>query len=109
VPFLTPDTPQVLGLLNFSIVTGIVVNAAYLVYDARWFRALGDLATASIGLAVLARIWQVFPFDFGGYELGRIVLLARAVLILAIVGTVIGILVNFGLLLRHTLGKREGE
>ena len=98
-----------LGLLNFSIAASIVVNVAYLAYDARWFRALGELTRAAIGLAVLTRIWQVFPFDFGDYERGWTVPLTRAVLVVAIVGTAIGLLVHLGLLVRHTLGKREGE
>jgi hypothetical protein len=31
-------------------------------------KSLGELVTTGIGLAVLVRIWQVFPFDFAGWS-----------------------------------------
>jgi len=100
LPFLTADTPQILGLMNLSLVVGIVVNAAYVTYDPLWFKALGDFVTAAIGLAVLVRIWRVFPFDFSKGTFSW-VLPVRAVLAVAIAGTVIAIFINFVLLLRH--------
>ncbi len=107
LPFLTADTPQVLGLMNLSLLAGMVVNAAYVAYDARWFRALGEIATAAIGLAVLARIWRVFPFDFSASSFTW-VLPVRAALVMAIVGTILAIFVNLITFLRHTMGKGEG-
>jgi hypothetical protein len=68
VPFLTDDTGQVLWLVNLSLFAGIAVNVAYLAYDPPWSKSLGDLVTTGIGLAVLAQVWQVFPFDFSGYS-----------------------------------------
>jgi hypothetical protein len=53
VPFLTSDTADVLGLLNFSLLLGIAVNLLYVVRDPRWLTALGDLVTTGVGLAVL--------------------------------------------------------
>jgi hypothetical protein len=64
VPFLTDETPQVLGLVNASLVAGLAANLVYLVRDPRWLRALGDLVTTAIGLAAMVRIWQVFPVQF---------------------------------------------
>lgn len=103
LPFLTPETPQVLGLLSFSFLAAIVVNTGYLLYDAPWCKALGDFLLAAIGLAVLERIWRVFPFTFTGWP----VLLIRAVLAVAIVGTVIAMIVNIVSLVRHLAGRRE--
>ena len=48
VPFLTPDTLQVLGLLHFFIAAGIAVNVAYLVYDA--WQARGRMTSPRRGL-----------------------------------------------------------
>lgn len=69
VPFLTDDTPQVLGFVNASIIAGIVANVVYLLSDPGWLRALGDIVTISIGLAALVQLWNVFPFDFGSAEI----------------------------------------
>ena len=41
--FLTADTPQVLGLVNLSLVASIAANVIYLVYDPPPVKALGDL------------------------------------------------------------------
>jgi hypothetical protein len=103
LPFLTPETPQVLALLNFSVIAAIVINTAYLLYDAPWCRALGDFLLAVVGLAVLERIWRVFPFTFTGWP----VLLIRTVLVVAIVGTVVAMIVNIVQLVRHFAGKGE--
>ncbi|HZM84422.1 MAG TPA: hypothetical protein VFC19_52550 [Candidatus Limnocylindrales bacterium] len=103
LPFLTPETPQVLGVLNFSLLAAILVNTGYLLYDAPWCKALGEFILAAIGLAVLERIWRVFPFTFTG----RPVLLIHAVLVVAILGTVVAMIVNIVLLVRHSVAKGE--
>jgi hypothetical protein len=41
-------------------------------------------------LAVLVRVWQVFPFDFGGSSVDW-PMIVRTALVFAIVGTVIGV------------------
>jgi len=93
VPFLTEDTPAVLGWVNASIVVGLVANLAYLVWDPRWLKTLGDTATTAVGLVALLRIWQTFPFDFGtgGFDWPLVV---RILLGLGIVGSGIAILVT---------------
>jgi len=64
VPFLNADTATLLAVVNLSLVVGVAVNVLYLGYEASWFVALGGLVTTGVGLVVLARIWQVFPFTF---------------------------------------------
>ena len=93
VPFLTEDTPAVLGWVNASIVVGLVANLVYLVRDPRWLKALGDIATTAVGLVALLRIWQVFPFDFGADAFDW-PLVVRILLGLVIVGSGIAILVT---------------
>lgn len=89
VPFLTEETPEVLGLVNASIVAGIGANAVYLLRDPEWLRALGDVVTTAIGLAALIAIWQVWPLDLAtGWDL-----LARWMIGIGIAGSVIGIVV----------------
>jgi hypothetical protein len=92
VPFLTDDTSQVLVLVNLSLAAGVLVNAARVLYDPRWFVFLGDAASTAIGAAALVRIWQVFPFQFSTEPVDWAVV-ARVVLVVAFVGSLIGIVV----------------
>jgi hypothetical protein len=110
--FLTDQTTEVLWLVNVSLVVSVAVNLIYAVYDPVWLKALGDLVTTSIGLAVLVRAWQVFPFDFSDYSIDWAVI-ARVVLVIGIVGSCIGIVVQLVTLMRLAvvggLGGRRGE
>jgi hypothetical protein len=106
LPFLTEDTRQLLGIVNLSLIVGIIVNLVNLLFDATWFKALGDLITLGIGMAVLVQIWQVFPFDFGGSSFDW-ALLVRWVLVLAMVGTAIGIIVQVIILIRTLARPRQ--
>jgi hypothetical protein len=101
--FLTADFDEVLPVLSASLVVGMVVNACFLVSDRGRFRAFGDLITAVLALAVSVRMWDVFPFDFTGYDRDWSWLF-RAGIVLAIVGTAIAGLVNAVKLVRGTAG-----
>lgn len=105
--FLTEETPQVLGLVNLSLAVGFVANMIYVFADPPRLKALGDLVTTSVGLVVLVRVWQVFPFDFEAYSF-NVALLLRVLLIIAMVGSVIGIAVQLATLARslvHPTGR----
>lgn len=106
VPFLTADTALVMGLVNASLVVGLVVNVVYLFRDPRWVRALGDLLTTSVGLAAMVRIWQVSPFDFGDsdFEWIRVV---QILLFVGIVGSIIGIVTAIVSLVRSGRGDPD--
>jgi hypothetical protein len=98
VPFLTPDTERVIGIVNASIVTGIVANAIYVLADPLRLRALGEIVTSAVGLAAVIGIWRVFPFDFSsGFPWDVVV---RVLLVVAIVGCGIGILAALARLVR---------
>lgn len=99
VPFLTDATVDVLGLVSASIIASAVVNLVYLVRDPPSIRAIGQLITTAIGLAAAVRIWQVFPFDFSGYSFDWATV-ARVLLVVAIVGSIIGLIANVVALLR---------
>jgi hypothetical protein len=103
VPLLTDDTRRLLGLVAASMVAGILANLVYLAYDPPAVKAIGDLATTGIALVVLVRIWRVFPFDFAGYAFDW-ALLVRVVLVVAVVGTAIGLLAQLGILVRALNG-----
>ena len=87
VPFLTPDTTQVLGLVNASLWVSAIAETTYVITTSAWWRALGDAVTTGVGLAATIRVWQVFPFDLSsGWEIA-----ARVFLGIAIVGSLVGI------------------
>ncbi|EWT05557.1 hypothetical protein N864_04025 [Intrasporangium chromatireducens Q5-1] len=99
VPFLTPATPQVLPWVNAALIASAVANALYVVWDPRWFRALGDIVTTSIGIVAMVRLWQVFPLDFTGWSFDWS-LVARIALGIGIGGSIIGIVVALVTLVR---------
>ena len=104
VPFLTSDTTQVIGAVNVALAVSLAVNVVYLGYDARWLRALGDLATTSVGLAAALAIWQVFPFAFHGSAAAWSVA-ARILVMTGIVGSCIAIVVDVVRLARAATGS----
>jgi hypothetical protein len=99
LPFLTGGMVEVLPWINASLAAGIVVSLIDVIFDRRWLRALGDLITTSIGLVALVQLWRVFPFDFGDTTVPW-EWLARAVLIIGMIGSAIGIVVQAVILVR---------
>jgi hypothetical protein len=97
--FLTGQTRDVLWLVNVSLVASIGADLTYVVFDPPWFKALGDLVTTGISLVVTLRVWQVFPFDFSGYSFNWAALV-RFILIVAVVGSIIGMTVQIVTLIR---------
>ena len=103
VPFLTESTTQVIGIVNASLWVSVVAEATYVVTTSRWWRALGDAVTTGVGLAAVIRIWQVFPFDLSsGWELAF-----RVVLVVAIVGSLIGIVAAISRFVTSLTGPGE--
>lgn len=99
VPFLTEETTEVLGIVTAAIVVGLLANAIYVGFDPPWLRAAGDLVTTAVGLMAMIVIWQVFPFDLGGYAFDW-ELVTRILLVVGIAGSAIGVLVAAGRLVR---------
>lgn len=99
VSWLTSEFFIPLAVLNVSFASTIVLNLLYLAYDAKWFRALGNLFVDLISLAAVASLLQVFPFSLSSnYEYwGRIILIA------ALIGTFIAILVELVRLLLYII------
>lgn len=93
LPFLTEDFVSLLWLVNLSMFASAMVNAAYLAYDAAWFKSVCQIGVTAIGLVAAIRTWQVFPFDFSPYE-GPWATLTRLMLVIAIFGSIVAILVE---------------
>jgi len=103
LPFLTADMAKALPLINLSLVAGIAVNLVYVIRDPRWLVAAGGVVTTGVGLAALARLWQVFPFDFAAGS--PWVTIARVLLLLGMAGSVIGLVVQIVALGRAVAGR----
>lgn len=102
VPFLTPATTQVLPWVNATLIATAVANVLYVVWDPRWFRALGDIVTTSIGIVAMVRVWQVFPFDFSGSSFDW-ALVAKFALGVGVGGSIVAILVALVALVRSVV------
>lgn len=88
VPFLTPETVDVIDPVNASIVVNLAVNVIYLWRDPPRLKAAGDLVSTSVGMVAMIVIWRVFPLDLSpGFER-----LARVLLAIGLGGSAIGIL-----------------
>jgi hypothetical protein len=96
---------RVLGIINASLTAGIVANLIFVVIRNRGIMALGNLVVLGIGLAAVLRLWEVFPFDFGGSWPGWPVVV-RVLLGLGIAGSIIGALVEIVTLFRSAGGSR---
>ncbi|MGA7205394.1 MAG: hypothetical protein WBX27_12280 [Specibacter sp.] len=108
VPFLDAATSQVLGIFNASLLVSVAVNLANVTADGVWVRATGEIVTSCAGVAVFARLWTVYPFDFGqsGFDWNTVV---RIALVLACAGCLISILAQFATLFRLALGMTPGR
>ena len=96
VPFLTGDMTQVLGWVDAALVAGIAVPVVHLVRDPAWLTPAGTLVTTAFGLAAVARLLQIFPFDLSpGWATA-----ARVLLVLSVIGSAIGLLAALVSLLR---------
>ncbi len=102
--FLTLAAASVISMVNLLLVALILVNLVYLAFDPPWIRLAGDLACAIIGLITAIRIWQVFPFAFGGSAQPWISVV-RVLLVMAIAGTCAAIVVQIAKLIR-IVGQR---
>jgi hypothetical protein len=91
--FLTEDFAQVLPWVTASLIASMAVNTLFILRDRGRTKALGDLVNAAFGLVVAVRMWAVFPFDFSGYG-SDWTWAMRVALVVGIVATAIGALVN---------------
>jgi hypothetical protein len=89
--FLTAEFGEVVPWITLSLLVSILANLIYQFEDSRAVRSTGQILINTISIVVTYRIFQVFPFDFSGYEFDWAIV-ARIALILAMVGAGIGAL-----------------
>jgi hypothetical protein len=95
VQFINWKWPQVLGILNTSIIVTIVFYAAFIIYSGKLFYLLGRTIMDIIAIVATYRLYSVFPFDFNGFfEMGWLNAWFPYLLLLGMVGLTIGIIVR---------------
>ena len=102
-PFLTSDFEQLLWLIDISIAVNVLFSVIYMWFDPTWFQSAAQVVVNAIGLILSIRTLQVFPFDFSPYDFNWGAL-ARGILIVAIVGSSIGIITELVKLARAAGG-----
>ena len=93
VPFLTGEFGEVVPWITFSLITGAFVQLGYVLFEGRAVRSAGEVVTDLITIVVTWRVFTVFPFDFSAYDFPWGVL-ARIVLVVAIVGASAAVVLN---------------
>lgn len=103
LPFLTADFGRLLWLIDLSLAATIAVNAFWVLYDPQWFRSLGQIGLNILSAVVAVNMYRVFPFDFSAYSFDW-ELVARAVIVLSIVGLALGSIVELTKVVRGESG-----
>jgi hypothetical protein len=106
IPWLTGGFAGLLWLVNLSFALNLLFNVAYVINDATWFRAIGDFVLAAVSLVVSARLLAVFPFDFSAYSFDWATL-ARVVLWVGVLGSIIAMIAAAARLLRGSVVSRD--
>lgn len=93
--FLLPSYDLVLWAIDMSLIVQIALNIVLVFFHPLFFHYLSQAVFSLVGLVASVVILKVFPVDFS-HRLGEWANVGfRIVLIVAIVGSAIGVIVNF--------------
>jgi hypothetical protein len=104
--FLTSEFVEVVPWISLSLVVSIVANLIYQFNDTQIVKSFGQIVTNLISIFVTYVILDVFPFDFSTYSFNWAPIV-WIVLIMAIVGSGIGVLTEAMKLVSSGLDKQE--
>jgi hypothetical protein len=91
--------------ISLSLTASIIVNIIYLFDDSPMVKGIGQVGVNLFSAYVTYQILQVFPFDFSAYVFDWEVV-ARVVLVLAIIGASIGAVAEIAKLVKSTKERR---
>ena len=106
--FLTEDFARLLWLINLSLGATILANLFWIVFDPTWFRSLAQIGLNLIALLVSIRMYQVFPFDFSGFEFDWTPIV-RIVVVITMIGCALGAIVELVKLVQAGLWVATGS
>jgi hypothetical protein len=104
LPFLTDDFSEVVPLISLSLLVSVAANTLYLFVDTPVVKSATQIAVNSVSIVATVAVLRVFPFDFSDYAFDWAIV-ARILLIVAIVGTGIAIVVDVAKLATGTAGR----
>lgn len=90
-PWLTDDFSTVVPWIGSTLAATAALNLVYMFKDTQPLRSLGQIVINLIAIVATSQVFRVFPFDFSPYGFDWEVL-ARLVLVLAMVGAGIGVI-----------------
>jgi hypothetical protein len=91
LPFLTDEFSTLVPWISLSLLVSIVANLVYQFNDTPVVKSTGQILSNLISLFVTYQIFLVFPFDFSASQFDWTIV-TRVVLILAMVGSGVGVL-----------------
>jgi hypothetical protein len=63
-PFITVSFARVLPALRLSLTVSIIGNVIFMVFDARWFKAIVEAVMNAVAIYAAYTLFRVFPFEF---------------------------------------------
>ncbi|UCF96848.1 MAG: hypothetical protein JSV89_16965 [Spirochaetaceae bacterium] len=94
IVFITESFPDILWALNTSLAVSIAGNLVLIFFHPRFLHHLLNAVFSVFGILAISVTLSVFPFDFSDLVGDWLTILVRIVLIIGIVGSAIGIVVN---------------
>ena len=94
IAFITDSFPDVLWALNTSLAVSLAGNLILIVFHPRFLHYLFNAVFAVFGILAISVLLSVFPFDFSHLVDEWLNILVRIALIVGIVGSAIGVVVN---------------
>ena len=94
IVFITDSYPDVLWALNTSIAVSLAGNLILIFFHPRFLHHLLTAVFSVFGILATSVLLSVFPFEFAELVGEWLNILVRIVLIVGIVGSAIGVVVN---------------
>ncbi|MBN1837613.1 MAG: hypothetical protein JW820_17280 [Spirochaetales bacterium] len=107
VPVITEAYPDILTVVTLSLAVQIAFHAVLVLFHPLWLHYLAQVVFAVFSVIALSVIIEVYPFDFAGLVGPWLDTAFRILLIVILVGSVIGGIVNLVRFLRAL--ARRGE
>jgi hypothetical protein len=89
VSFITDGWNDALWAIDLSLEASFGANLLFMVYDARWFHCLVQVAPSALATLALWWLYQIFPFELGSPAMNSLAHVALLILcVAAAIGTV---------------------
>ena len=107
IPVITDSFPDILWAVNTSVAVSIAGNFILIFFHPRFLHHLFNAVFSVFGILAASVILSVFPFEFADLVGEWLDILIRIVLIVGIVGSAIGVVVNIVKAVRAVFRTRE--